>query len=208
MVGYRCAELDHLPPHLFHPAPAALLEIVDDQYQPLPLGEAGQILFTSLDKAAMPLLRYNLNDLGVLQSCNCSCGQKYILDLGGRKNFDAIRFYGVNLMSQMIKNSLVGISQYFAERLEMHIYEELIADKLKPKLEMRLQLLPEHQGLISDYYFQDMIINKISTQLQVSAKSNLADLVKDNIFLPLNLVFIKNWPDDDRKQQIIVSHLD
>ncbi len=51
------------------------VEVVDDEGQPLPPGEPGEIVVTSLDNFAMPFIRYKLGDMGVLAEGECPCGR-------------------------------------------------------------------------------------------------------------------------------------
>lgn len=64
----------------------ALVEIADDEGRPLPEGEVGRILVTSLNNYSFPLLRYDTGDEGALSFAECSCGRGYvkIVRLGGR----------------------------------------------------------------------------------------------------------------------------
>lgn len=51
------------------------LEVVDDAGLPVPIGREGRILLTNLHNYAMPLIRYDIDDLGVLSDKVCSCGR-------------------------------------------------------------------------------------------------------------------------------------
>ncbi|MBR5240185.1 MAG: phenylacetate--CoA ligase, partial [Clostridia bacterium] len=56
-----------------------LAEIIDpDTGEVLPEGEKGELVFTSLDKEAFPLLRYRTRDICVLSRKKCSCGRTLI----------------------------------------------------------------------------------------------------------------------------------
>jgi len=53
------------------------------------IGEEGEITITNLDNYAMPFIRYNLGDLGILLGDDCSCGSCYPrmrLTAGRKKN--------------------------------------------------------------------------------------------------------------------------
>jgi phenylacetate-CoA ligase len=52
-----------------------VVEIVDEDGSPVPPGRQGRILVTNLDSYAMPLLRYEIGDLGVASDRQCSCGR-------------------------------------------------------------------------------------------------------------------------------------
>ena len=54
------------------------VEIVDDDGQPVPKGELGRVVATRLDNYAMPLIRYDLGDLAILEpnkDFKCDCGR-------------------------------------------------------------------------------------------------------------------------------------
>jgi phenylacetate-CoA ligase len=52
----------------------AVLEVVDEAGQPV-IGRPGRILATSLLNRAMPFIRYDTGDIGVMTSLTCSCGR-------------------------------------------------------------------------------------------------------------------------------------
>jgi len=52
-----------------------IVEIVDDEGRPVPVGKEGRILVTNLHSLAMPFLRYDTGDAGILSSNVCPCGR-------------------------------------------------------------------------------------------------------------------------------------
>lgn len=64
-----------------------LFEIVDPQTRtPVPDGEAGEIVITTLRRRGMPLIRYATGDAGLLLGRDCPCGSRVqrLLPLGAR----------------------------------------------------------------------------------------------------------------------------
>lgn len=59
----------HLQPELM------VVEILDEQGQPLPPGQAGEVVVTPLQVTGMPLLRYRTGDVAVLHAEPCGCGR-------------------------------------------------------------------------------------------------------------------------------------
>lgn len=53
-------------PYYYYYTPAVYIEIVDQQNQPVPDGTMGRIIATKLDGFAMPLIRYDTGDLGIM----------------------------------------------------------------------------------------------------------------------------------------------
>jgi phenylacetate-CoA ligase len=54
-----------------------LVEIVDQEFQPVPDGEEGSIVVTAFRERAMPLVRYWLGDRGRLVPGDCGCGRTF-----------------------------------------------------------------------------------------------------------------------------------
>ena len=76
---YGCNELNSLAfecskGHLHCMEENAVVEILDSQKNPVPEGEEGEIVVTSLNNFAMPLIRYRIGDRGRFLREGCSCG--------------------------------------------------------------------------------------------------------------------------------------
>ena len=55
------------------------IEAVDvNTGQPIPYGEAGEIVITSLTKEAFPVIRYRTRDVSVLDPAPCRCGRTHV----------------------------------------------------------------------------------------------------------------------------------
>ena len=85
-------------------------EIIDpDTGEVLPEGEKGELVFTSLDKEAFPLLRYRTRDICVLSRKKCSCGRtlvKMAKPMGRTDDMMIIR--GVNVFPSQIETVLLN----------------------------------------------------------------------------------------------------
>ena len=76
-----------------------LVEVVDPESgEPLPEGDEGELVFTTLTKEAQPLIRYRTGDIGSLTTEPCACGRTMarIAALRGRLD-DMLIIRGVNL---------------------------------------------------------------------------------------------------------------
>ncbi len=87
-AGYIAFECDrHAGLHLFEDQ--VLIEVVDDDYRPVPLAEPGsRLLVTNLLNRTQPLIRYELNDLLTVSPNLCSCGRpsRLLETVGGRSD--------------------------------------------------------------------------------------------------------------------------
>jgi phenylacetate-CoA ligase len=89
-----------------------LFEIVDPKtLQPLPIGEAGELVITTLTKEALPMIRYRTRDITRLSDEPCRCGRTHvrIMRVTGRDD-DMLIIRGVNVYPSQIEAVLVGFS--------------------------------------------------------------------------------------------------
>ncbi len=87
-----------------------LAEIIDPETgEVLPEGSKGELVFTSLDKEAFPLLRYRTRDICVLTRKKCSCGRTFIKMCKpmGRSD-DMLIIRGVNVFPSQIETVLLN----------------------------------------------------------------------------------------------------
>ena len=87
-----------------------LFEVIDpDTMQPKPMGEAGELVITTLTKEALPMIRYRTRDITRLSDEPCACGRTHvrILRVTGR-NDDMLIIRGVNVYPSQIEAVLVG----------------------------------------------------------------------------------------------------
>jgi len=84
-------------------------EIIDPETEePVAEGEKGELVFTSLDKEAFPLLRYRTRDICVLSRKKCACGRTHIIMTKpmGRSD-DMLIIRGVNVFPSQIEAVLI-----------------------------------------------------------------------------------------------------
>ena len=105
-VAFECSEQTGMHINEDH----FIAEIIDpDTGEVLPEGEKGELVFTSLDKEAFPLLRYRTRDICVLTRKECSCGRtliKMAKPMGRTDDMLIIR--GVNVFPSQIETVLIN----------------------------------------------------------------------------------------------------
>ena len=87
-----------------------LCEVIDpDTSQVLPVGEAGELVLTTLTKQALPMLRYRTRDITRLTDEPCACGRTHrrMLRVTGRSD-DLLIIRGVNVYPSQLEAVLVG----------------------------------------------------------------------------------------------------
>src|SRR6266404_4359783 len=87
-----------------------LCEVIDPETaKPAPLGEAGELVLTTLTKEALPMLRYRTRDITRLVEEPCACGRTHrrMLRVTGRSD-DMLIIRGVNVYPSQVEAVLVG----------------------------------------------------------------------------------------------------
>ena len=106
-VGFECEAQDGLHINEDH----FLVEIVDtDTLEPVPDGQYGEVVFTTLTKEGIPLLRYRTRDVSRIVPGACSCGRTFrrLERITGRSD-DMLIIRGVNVYPSQIEQVLVGM---------------------------------------------------------------------------------------------------
>ncbi|MGN6870823.1 MAG: phenylacetate--CoA ligase family protein [Solirubrobacteraceae bacterium] len=88
-----------------------LVEVIDPETeQPLAPGSTGELVFTTLTKEALPLIRYRTGDLGAitLEPCRCGRTSARLIQLGGRRD-DMMIIRGVNLFPSHVEQLLLSV---------------------------------------------------------------------------------------------------
>ena len=90
-----------------------LPEIVDPETgEPLPEGEEGVLVFTTLTKQALPLLRYWTGDVTSLNSEPCSCGRTLVrMSLIRGRADDMLIIRGVNVYPTQVEAALLQVPE-------------------------------------------------------------------------------------------------
>lgn len=108
-VSFDCEVQDGLHVNEDH----YLAEIVDPTtLEPVPFGEKGELIFTSLQRRAMPMIRYRTKDITRLRRETCGCGRTLVkMDkLSGRSD-DMLIISGVNVFPSQVEALLLDIDE-------------------------------------------------------------------------------------------------
>jgi len=127
---------DHFIPEIINPATG----------EPLPYGEKGELVFTTLTKEAIPLIRYRTRDITRLIPEPCSCGRTFLRmeRITGRSD-DMLIIRGVNVFPSQVEHvlmSIEGVEPHYmivVDRVEnldvmevqVEVTEKLFSDEVK-----------------------------------------------------------------------------
>jgi phenylacetate-CoA ligase len=155
---------DHFLPEIVHP----------DTFEPLPLGEKGELVFTTLTKEAFPVIRYRTKDFSRIITTPCSCGRSfYKMEKVTGRSDDMMIIRGVNVFPSQIEHVLMSI-----EGVEPHYL--IIVDR-----QGNLDTL-EVQVEVSEAIFSDEIkqLENLTKRIQTEIKDLLGVSCKATLVEP------------------------
>jgi phenylacetate-CoA ligase len=115
-------------------------EIIDPETcQPLPDGQPGELVLTTLSKAAMPILRYRTRDITSIYAEPCPCGRtiRRIKRISHRSD-DMFIIRGVNVFPSQIESALLVV-----EGTLPHYQIVLTREKGLDQVEVQIEITPE-----------------------------------------------------------------
>ncbi len=167
-VAFECLEKCGMHVNEDHVIP----EIIDPvTEQPLPYGTAGELVFTTITKTGMPMLRYRTHDICTLNAEKCACGRTTVRmgRITGRTD-DMLIIRGVNMFPSQIESVLVsvkGVSPFY-----MLIVDRVnSSDTLEVQVELDEAYVTDTVGDIEK--IRNEISEKIKSVVGISAKVSL-----------------------------------
>lgn len=134
-----------------------LFEVVDPETgEPLPEGEEGELIITTLTKEAFPVLRYRTHDLTVIDTKPCACGRTMARMRKVRaRTDDMLIIRGVNVYPSQIEDALLQV-----EGVEPHYL--IVVDRIgaMDSLEVRIE--------VAEDVFSDMMADMVAFTKRVS----------------------------------------
>jgi phenylacetate-CoA ligase len=127
-----CQDGKHIFEDLFYP------EIVDKEtLEPKPYGEEGELVFTTLNKQGMPLIRYRTRDICSLTDEPCKCGRTHVRmnRVFGRTD-DMLIIRGVNVFPSQIESVLMNNDRAVAPHYHITVDRVNMQDVMEIKVEV------------------------------------------------------------------------
>ena len=170
-VSYECQQQcgshineDHFYPEIINPT----------TLEPLPHGQVGELVFTTLTKEGMPLLRYRTRDLSSLMTGQCECGRTSVrmTPIAGRSD-DMLIIRGINVFPSQVESVVLSMKE-FAPRYMLIIDRVNNLDTLQVQVELRQEYFTEHfdtPAAIAD--LEKRLAGKLKSVLSIAAKVQL-----------------------------------
>ncbi|MDR7482557.1 MAG: phenylacetate--CoA ligase [Armatimonadota bacterium] len=128
-----------------------LPEVVDPQTgEPLPAGQPGELVFTTLTKEAMPMIRYRTGDIAALLPEPCVCGRTHVRmsRVIGRTD-DMLIIRGINVYPSQVEAALGGLPE-LTPHIQLVVTRERALDDLEVKVEVREAFAAQLGGGLPD----------------------------------------------------------
>lgn len=151
-----------------------IVEIVDPvTLEPVPEGQKGELVITSLTKEALPMIRYRTRDITTAHYDKCECGRTHVrIDRISGRSDDMLIIRGVNVFPSQIESALLNIGQ-----VEPHYL--IIVDRIGilDTIEIQVEV---SQGLFTDDVkgleaLERKVKNSIESTLGISVKVRLVE---------------------------------
>ena len=153
-------------------------EIVDPEtLEPLPSGREGELVFTSLDKEAFPVIRYRTRDICELSEEPCSCGRTFVKMCRPRgRSDDMLIIKGVNVFPSQIETVLV--ENGYTSNYQIIVDRVNNSDTLTVFVEMTPEMFSDNLGKI----------NEMEKDLTVKLKDMLGIYAKVRMTAPRSMI--------------------
>ena len=148
-----------------------MAEIIDPEtLEVLPEGSWGELVFTSLDKEAFPLLRYRTRDICMLTREKCSCGRTHMrmAKPKGRTD-DMLIIRGVNVFPSQIETVLMNYG--YAANYQIVVGRVNNTDTFEVRVEMTPEMFTDNVGEIAER--QKQLSEGLKSMLGIKAKISL-----------------------------------
>ena len=139
----------------------------------LPPGEEGELVLTTLDKWAQPLLRYRTHDITRLHYEKCACGRTLVhMDPIRRRSDDMLIIRGVNLFPSQVEALLLPIHGV-VPHYELVVTREGAMDELEVRVEITPDMFGDKVSVLEG--LRKLISEKIKGMIGISAKVTLVE---------------------------------
>ncbi|NVO65753.1 phenylacetate--CoA ligase [Methanofollis tationis] len=113
-------------------------EIIDPETgEQLPPGEKGELVMTVLKKEALPMIRYRIGDVTMLDDAVCACGRTSprIMRIQGRVD-DMLIVRGINVFPSQVEHTLMGIPEVLGSAFQIEVDRRGALDSMLVRVEM------------------------------------------------------------------------
>jgi phenylacetate-CoA ligase len=173
-VSYECIHQngshiceDHFYPEIINPT----------TLEPVPHGQTGELVFTTLTKEGMPVIRYRTRDLCCLMDGQCDCGRTSIRmgRIEGRSD-DMLIIRGINVFPSQVESVILSLPE-FAPHYLLVVDRVNNLDTLQVQAELR-------QEVFTSTFDTPAAVDQLEKKLAAKLKSVLSIAAKVQLKAP------------------------
>ncbi|MFW6154711.1 MAG: phenylacetate--CoA ligase family protein [Planctomycetota bacterium] len=149
-------------------------EIIDPEtLQPVPDGEEGELVLTTLAKRAMPMIRYRTRDITSIIPEPCACGRivRRIQRIG-RRSDDMFIIRGVNVFPSQVESALLKVEGTLPH-YQIILTREKGLDRMEVQIEVTSEVFSDTVGALEA--LRASLAEAIQTTLGISVKLSLVE---------------------------------
>jgi phenylacetate-CoA ligase len=151
-----------------------LVEILDPKTgEPVEQGERGELVFTTLHKFALPLIRYRIGDLSIIDNEPCECGRTHsrIMRILGRTD-DMLIIRGINVFPSQVESVIMNIPAV-GDHWEIIVDRKGPLDVMTVRVELTESAFSDKIGDLID--LKKTISKELKNVLNIAAEVDLVE---------------------------------
>ena len=186
-VAFECLEKHGMHVNEDHVIPEIIDPVTEEQ---LPYGSKGELVFTTITKEGMPMLRYRTHDICQLDATPCACGRTFVrmARITGRTD-DMLIIRGVNVFPSQIESVLVNVKGVAPHYM-------LVVDRINATDQLEVQVE------VTEDTFSDTVtgMERLTREIQEKLKSVIG------LSARIKLVAPKTIPRSEGKAKRIIDN--
>ncbi len=185
-VAFECLEKHGMHVNEDHVIPEIIDPVTEEQ---LPYGSSGELVFTTITKEGMPMLRYRTHDICRLDATPCACGRTFVrMDRITGRTDDMLIIRGVNVFPSQVESVLVNVHGVAPHYM-------LVVDRVGATDQLEIQVE------VTEETFSDTVsgMERLTKEIQEKLKSVIGLLARVRLVPP------KTIPRSEGKAKRIID---
>jgi len=185
-VAFECLEKHGMHVNEDHVIPEIIDPVTEEQ---LPYGSSGELVFTTITKEGMPMLRYRTHDICRLDAAPCACGRTFVrMDRIAGRTDDMLIIRGVNVFPSQVESVLVNVHGVAPHYM-------LVVDRVGATDQLEIQVE------VTEETFSDTVsgMERLTKEIQEKIKSVIGLLARVRLVPP------KTIPRSEGKAKRIID---
>jgi phenylacetate-CoA ligase len=181
-VSIECVDVKH-GSHVFEDH--FLIEVLDpDSEEPVPDGHIGELVFTTLTKEALPLVRFRTGDLSAVTREPCRCGRTLarMMRIVGRTD-DMLIIRGVNVYPSQIESVLLEFEE-LSPHYQLTVSRPARQDEFEVMVEIAHEACAEPVAIVTETTMGEIAASELARRVEGRLREMLGVHARVNCCTP------------------------